>query len=76
MDEPLANLDMHLREGMRAEFRRLHAQTGATMVIVTHDQADALSLADLAVAMEAGRILQAAAPVEVYAAPRASRSRG
>ena len=69
MDEPLANLDMHLREGMRAEFRRLHAATGATMVIVTHDQADALSLADLVVVMEAGRILQAAAPVEVYARP-------
>ena len=61
MDEPLANLDMHLREGMRAEFRRLHAATGATMVLVTHDQADALSLADLVVVMEAGRILQAAA---------------
>ena len=69
MDEPLANLDMHLREGMRTEFRRLHGQTGATMVIVTHDQADALSLADLVVVMEAGRILQAAPPVEVYARP-------
>jgi iron(III) transport system ATP-binding protein len=69
MDEPLANLDMHLREGMRAEFRRLHRQTGATMVIVTHDQADALSLADLVVVMEAGRILQAAPPSEVYARP-------
>ena len=69
MDEPLANLDMHLREGMRAEFRRLHAATGATMILVTHDQADALSLADLVVVMEAGRILQAAPPVEVYARP-------
>ena len=69
MDEPLANLDMHLREGMRAEFRRLHAATGATMVTVTHDQADALSLADLVVVMEAGRVLQAAAPEEVYARP-------
>ena len=69
MDEPLANLDMHLREGMRAEFRRLHRETGATMAIVTHDQADALSLADLVVVMEAGRILQAAPPVEVYARP-------
>jgi iron(III) transport system ATP-binding protein len=69
MDEPLANLDMHLREGMRAEFRRLHAATGATMVLVTHDQADALSLADLVVVMEAGRILQAAPPVEIYGRP-------
>ena len=69
MDEPLANLDMHLREGMRAEFRRLHARAGATMILVTHDQADALSLADLVVVMEAGRILQVAPPVEVYARP-------
>jgi iron(III) transport system ATP-binding protein len=69
MDEPLANLDMHLREGMRAEFRRLHAQTGATMVVVTHDQADALSLADLVVVMQAGRVLQAAPPEAVYARP-------
>jgi iron(III) transport system ATP-binding protein len=60
---------MHLREGMRSEFRRLHDATGATMMIVTHDQADALSLADLVVVMEAGRILQAAPPVEVYARP-------
>jgi iron(III) transport system ATP-binding protein len=69
MDEPLANLDMHLREGMRAEFRRLHARARATMVLVTHDQADALSLADLVVVMEAGRILQAAPPAQIYARP-------
>jgi iron(III) transport system ATP-binding protein len=69
MDEPLANLDMHLREEMRAEFRRLHAATAATMVTVTHDQADALSLADLVVVMEAGRVLQAAAPEVLYARP-------
>ena len=76
MDEPLANLDMHLREEMRAEFRRLHAATGATMILVTHDQADALSLAaDLVVVIEAGRILQAAPPVEVYARPRQPRGR-
>ncbi|WP_308917269.1 ABC transporter ATP-binding protein [Jannaschia sp. LMIT008] len=69
MDEPLANLDMHLREGMRAEFRRLHDVTGATMVTVTHDQADALSLADLVVVMEAGAVLQVADPETLYARP-------
>ncbi|MEM7711327.1 MAG: ABC transporter ATP-binding protein [Pseudomonadota bacterium] len=69
MDEPLANLDMHLREEMRAEFRRLHGATGATMLTVTHDQADALSLADLVVVMEAGRVAQAADPQEIYARP-------
>ncbi|MGR3434815.1 MAG: ABC transporter ATP-binding protein [Shimia sp.] len=69
MDEPLANLDMHLREGMRAEFRRLHDETGATMVTVTHDQADALSLADLVVVMEAGAVLQVADPETLYARP-------
>ncbi|MEM9796671.1 MAG: ABC transporter ATP-binding protein [Pseudomonadota bacterium] len=69
MDEPLANLDMHLREEMRGEFRRLHAATAATMVTVTHDQADALSLADLVVVMQAGRVLQAAPPDVIYAQP-------
>ena len=73
MDEPLANLDMHLREEMRGEFRRLHAETGATMVTVTHDQADALSLADLVVVMRDGRIEQAAPPETLYARP-ASRA--
>jgi iron(III) transport system ATP-binding protein len=68
-DEPLANLDMHLRASMTVAFREIHERTGTTMVYVTHDQSEALALADRVVVMQAGRVLQADAPGTVYAAP-------
>jgi len=68
-DEPLANLDMHLRASMVDAFRDIHRRTGATIVYVTHDQAEALALADRVAVMSQGRLLQAAPPREVYRAP-------
>ena len=68
-DEPLANLDMHLRAAMIETFRDIHRNTGATIVYVTHDQAEALALADRVAVMSKGRVLQFAAPREVYRAP-------
>jgi iron(III) transport system ATP-binding protein len=68
-DEPLANLDMHLRSSMVDAFRDIHRRTGATIVYVTHDQAEALALADRVAIMSQGMVLQAAAPQEVYRAP-------
>jgi iron(III) transport system ATP-binding protein len=69
MDEPLANLDMHLREGMRAEFERFHRETSATILYITHDQAEAMSIADRIAVMRDGRILQLASPELLYAEP-------
>ncbi|WP_372422274.1 ABC transporter ATP-binding protein [Salinarimonas chemoclinalis] len=69
LDEPLANLDAHLRETMQREFRRLHGETGATFVIVTHDQAEAMALADTIAVMHEGRLQQVATPHDLYAAP-------
>ncbi len=69
LDEPLANLDMNLREAMQEEFRRFHAQTGSTMIYVTHDQAEAMALADRIVIMDKGRILQASPPEQLYREP-------
>ncbi len=69
MDEPLSNLDANLREQMRIELARLHAQLGITTVYVTHDQGEALTLADRVVVMEGGRIRQSGAPAEVYGQP-------
>ncbi|MBN9525000.1 MAG: ABC transporter ATP-binding protein [Alphaproteobacteria bacterium] len=69
LDEPLANLDAHLREEMRAELRRIQRETGTTMVAVTHDQAEALALSDLILVMEAGRVRQAADPRALHARP-------
>lgn len=68
-DEPLANLDVHLRESMQAQFRRFHRDTSATMVYVTHDQAEAMALADRIVVMHDGVVQQAAAPQTLYAEP-------
>jgi iron(III) transport system ATP-binding protein len=68
-DEPLANLDAHLRGMLVEEFRRLHRETGRTMVYVTHDQTEAIALADRLVVMEGGRVLQADAPQTVYRTP-------
>ena len=68
-DEPLSNLDAQLRVQMRAEIRRLHRQLGTTSVFVTHDQAEAMTLADRLVVMREGRIEQVGTPAEVYGRP-------
>lgn len=72
LDEPLSNLDTRLREEMRAEVKRIQQALGVTMVYVTHDQAEALSLADRVVVMNAGRIEQVGPPEEVYRSPATS----
>lgn len=69
MDEPLANLDMHLRERMLAEFRAFHARADATTIYITHDQTEAMSLADRIAVMVEGRFAQVAAPEVLYRAP-------
>jgi len=72
LDEPLSNLDAALREEMRFEVRRLHDEFRYTTVYVTHDQAEAMTAADLIVVMNQGRIEQAGAPEELYKRPRSS----
>ncbi|MDR6631852.1 putative spermidine/putrescine transport system ATP-binding protein [Phyllobacterium sp. 1468] len=69
MDEPLSNLDAKLRLEMRAEIRRIHNQLGATTVYVTHDQDEALSLADRVVVLRDGEIRQVGAPSDLYERP-------
>ena len=69
-DEPLSNLDAALRVSMRAELSRLHHQLQATMVYVTHDQVEAMTLADRLVILNAGHVEQVGAPLEVYQRPR------
>jgi len=70
LDEPLSNLDANLREQMRFEIRRVHDQTGITMVYVTHDQSEAMVIADRIVVMNVGRIEQIGTPREIYDCPR------
>jgi len=69
MDEPLSNLDAQLRAEMRREIRALQQQLGITMVYVTHDQSEAMSMADRVILMRDGRVEQAAAPEDLYARP-------
>jgi len=69
MDEPLSNLDAKLRLEMRAEIRRIHRELGRSTIYVTHDQDEALSLADRIVVMKDGRVQQIGTPQEVYAQP-------
>jgi putative spermidine/putrescine transport system ATP-binding protein len=69
MDEPLSNLDAKLRLEMRAEIRRIHDLVGSTTIYVTHDQDEALSLADRIVVMRAGRVRQVGGPEDLYARP-------
>ena len=69
MDEPLSNLDAQLRAEMRLEIRALQRKLGITMVYVTHDQVEAMSMADRVVLMRAGRIAQNGTPVELYEDP-------
>lgn len=70
LDEPLSNLDANLREEMRFEVRRLHDEYRYTTVYVTHDQAEAMTTADLIAVMNAGKVEQAGTPHEIYDAPR------
>ena len=69
MDEPLSNLDAKLRLEMRAEIRGIHDQIGSTTIYVTHDQDEALSLADRVVVMSEGRIRQIGTPQDLYERP-------
>ncbi len=68
-DEPLSNLDAALRVGTRIEIAKLHRQLGATMIYVTHDQVEAMTLADKIVVMQGGAIEQVGRPLELYAKP-------
>lgn len=68
-DEPLSNLDAGLRVNMTMEIARLHQQLGATMIYVTHDQVEAMTLADRIVVMDAGKARQVGTPMELYNAP-------
>ncbi|MFF2452777.1 ABC transporter ATP-binding protein [Isoptericola sp. NPDC058082] len=70
MDEPLSNLDAKLRLDMRTEIRRLHQELGLTTIYVTHDQEEALSLADRLVVLREGRVQQIGAPDDLYDHPR------
>ncbi|HEV7950866.1 MAG TPA: ABC transporter ATP-binding protein [Glaciihabitans sp.] len=69
LDEPLSNLDARLRVQMRAEIRRIQSETGLTVVLVTHDQDEALEMSDSMVVMRAGKIMQTGAPAEVFTSP-------
>jgi multiple sugar transport system ATP-binding protein len=69
-DEPLSNLDAKLRVRMRAEIKRLHQHVRTTTVYVTHDQVEAMTLADRVVVMNQGRIEQVGAPQDLYHAPK------
>ncbi|MDG2182066.1 MAG: ATP-binding cassette domain-containing protein [Mariniblastus sp.] len=68
-DEPLSNLDAKLRQQLRVELKRLHRDLKATMIYVTHDQVEAMTLGDRVAIMNEGRILQVGGPLEVYQRP-------
>ena len=68
-DEPLSNLDAELRVEMRVEIARLHREIGATMIYVTHDQVEAMTLADKIVVLRAGRVEQVGKPLDLYHDP-------
>jgi putative spermidine/putrescine transport system ATP-binding protein len=69
LDEPLSALDKHLREEMQLEIRRLHRELGVTMVFVTHDQTEAMTLSDRVAVFNHGRIEQLASPQQLYDTP-------
>jgi multiple sugar transport system ATP-binding protein len=69
LDEPLSNLDAQLRVNVRLELRKLHKQIGATMIYVTHDQVEAMTLGDRIVVMNKGKIHQTGSPEDVYQRP-------
>ena len=68
-DEPLSNLDAQLRDEMRSEIKRLHRELGKTMIYVTHDQIEAMTMADRIVLLRDGRIEQQGAPLDLYERP-------
>ncbi len=70
LDEPLSNLDARLRHSMRDEIRRICKEFGLTAIYVTHDQKEALAIADRVAVMRAGKILQLGAPRDIYRRPR------
>lgn len=70
LDEPLSNLDAQLRLEMRAEIKRLHKETGTTALYVTHDQEEALSIADRVAVLKDGNLMQVGAPRDLYRQPR------
>ncbi|ESQ89073.1 ABC transporter ATP-binding protein [Asticcacaulis benevestitus] len=70
LDEPLSNLDAGLRVHMRHEFSRLHRELATTLIYVTHDQIEAMTLASRIVVLNAGRVEQIGTPMEIYEAPR------
>jgi multiple sugar transport system ATP-binding protein len=69
LDEPLSNLDARLRIDMRAELKRLHKETGTTIIYVTHDQVEALTMSTRIALFKAGEISQVATPLEIYTNP-------
>jgi len=69
LDEPLSALDAKLREAMQVELRQLQQSLGITTIVVTHDQREAMTMADLVVVMGEGRIRQAASPIDIYRKP-------
>lgn len=69
LDEPLSALDAKLREAMQVELRKLQQQLGITTIVVTHDQREAMTMADTVVVMNGGQIRQAASPIEIYRKP-------
>ncbi|HHW33816.1 MAG TPA: ABC transporter ATP-binding protein [Paracoccus solventivorans] len=70
MDEPLSALDRRLRESIQIEIRELHQTIGSTILFVTHDQSEALTMSDRIAVMDAGHIVQVARPAEIYRRPR------
>ena len=72
LDEPLSNLDAKLRQEMRSEIRRICKESGSTTIYVTHDQKEALSVADRIAVMNEGKVVQVGTPAELYRRPRAS----
>lgn len=68
-DEPLANLDVHLRASMEDEFADFHKRTGTTILYITHDQAEAMALADRIAVLDHGRLMQLATPHQLYHEP-------
>jgi len=69
LDEPLSALDANLREHMQVELRQLQQRLGVTTILVTHDQKEALTMADIVIVMERGRVQQVGAPMEIYRDP-------
>jgi iron(III) transport system ATP-binding protein len=70
LDEPLANLDVHLRASMEHEFVQFHRRTGASMIYITHDQAEAMALADRIAVIDQGRLAQFAKPRDLFREPQ------